>query len=132
VLREVGAFPVARGERDPRSIRLALQVLHAGHLLGMFPEGTRSRPGQLGPFHGGAMRLAEKVGAPIVPACVVGSGRLFPRGARFPRPGMIFIRFGRPVQMADLVGPRPSPEQRAQATETVRRRVAALMRGERV
>lgn len=127
VLREIGVFPVQRGEADARAIKLALQVLREGELLGMFPEGTRSPSGELQLMRAGAVRIAEKMDVPIVPACVVGSARLMPKGALFPRPGVIQIRYGSPYRLSDLYGPRLTQAQRQAAVADMRARIVALM-----
>ncbi len=71
LLRLVGAFPVRRGESDRRAIRQALALLEAGKVLGMFPEGTRSRSGQLQQAQTGIAFLAKRGGAAVVPMALV-------------------------------------------------------------
>jgi len=61
------AFPVRRGEADRSAYRRALQVLSEGKALGIFPEGHRSPTGYLQPARPGAILLAQRSGAPIVP-----------------------------------------------------------------
>ncbi|RME87280.1 MAG: 1-acyl-sn-glycerol-3-phosphate acyltransferase [Anaerolineae bacterium] len=76
VLRNLGAFPVYRGERDQWAIRHARKVLEHGQTLGMFPEGTRNRGRGLRVGKTGTARLAIEMGCPIVPMAVVGSDRI--------------------------------------------------------
>ncbi len=85
VLRNLGAFPVYRGEKDRWARLHAARVLDQGQTLGMFPEGTRSRGRGLGVAKTGTARLAIEKGAPIVPMAIVGTDRFFkhfPRRAR--------------------------------------------------
>jgi 1-acyl-sn-glycerol-3-phosphate acyltransferase len=74
--RQAGAFPVDRGKPDRTALRHAQQLLADGLLVGVFPEGTRSRTGGLiQPFPGASM-VATRSGAPIIPCAIVGSERL--------------------------------------------------------
>ncbi len=76
ILRNLGAFPVYRGEHDQWAIRHARKVLEHGQTLGMFPEGTRNRGRGLRVAKTGTARLAIEMGCPIVPMAVVGSDRI--------------------------------------------------------
>jgi 1-acyl-sn-glycerol-3-phosphate acyltransferase len=100
----LGSFPVDRGGADRRAMRLAREVLGRGDLLLMFPEGTRSPEGRLGPGLPGAGSLGLVPGVAVVPAAVWGS-----------QMGLAPIRvvFGPPLDLSDLTdGPRG---RRAQA-----------------
>ena len=77
VLRDLGAFPVHRGENDAWALRHARRVLDHRQTLGMFPEGTRSRGRGLGIARTGTARLAIEAHCPILPAIVTGSDQLF-------------------------------------------------------
>jgi 1-acyl-sn-glycerol-3-phosphate acyltransferase len=91
-MRAYGCIPVRRGAVDTAAVRLALRALEAGVKVGVFPEGRVSpAPGPLRP---GAGMLAATAGVPILPVAVVGSGRVFPLGARFPRPGRVTVKIG--------------------------------------
>ncbi len=76
VFRDLGAFPVYRGEGDAWALRHAHRVLEAGQVLGMFPEGHRSKGSGLGPAKTGAARLAIEAGCPILPLAITGTHRL--------------------------------------------------------
>lgn len=91
----VGTFPVKRGQRDRGAIQEAVDLVRSGHVLGMFPEGTRSRDGVLGTGHSGAVRIAIAAGAPILPVIVLNSDELFQRMLlrRWRRPE-VTVRFG--------------------------------------
>ena len=70
LLRMLGAFPVRRGTADRAAIRRSLEVLERRGVLGVFPEGTRSRTGRLQEGQGGAAFIAMKANVPIVPMAV--------------------------------------------------------------
>lgn len=91
-LRRIHAIPVSRGRADREALSQALAVLRQGQALVIFPEGTRSRSGQLGEFHKGVAFLARRSGAPIVPVGVQG-----PYGWRRP----VVIRFGPAFRLPD-------------------------------
>lgn len=72
ILHELGAFPVDRRIADSRAIRRALQILQEGGVIGLFPEGTRGKPGRLQKAQKGAALIAGRSGAPVLPVLVVG------------------------------------------------------------
>ena len=82
VFRNMGAFPVYRGEKDQWALTHAARVLEHGEILGMFPEGTRSRGAGLGVAKTGSARLAIEAGCMIIPMAIIGSDKFF---HRFPR-----------------------------------------------
>jgi 1-acyl-sn-glycerol-3-phosphate acyltransferase len=75
------------------------ELLKAGELVGVFPEGTRSSDGgeSLGQAHGGAAFFALRADVPIVPMAFVGTERVWPRGQRFPKLRRVSITFGEPI-----------------------------------
>jgi len=91
VLRKMGAFPVKRGTVDRMAIKQAVRELKNGHVLGIFPEGTRIKKDGLGRFHSGMASLALMTGVPIVPVAVVGT-RTLPK-----KKETIAILIGEPV-----------------------------------
>jgi 1-acyl-sn-glycerol-3-phosphate acyltransferase len=81
-LRQLGGFPVYRGAGDEWALSHAEKVLRAGQVLGIFPEGTRSKGKGLKPAKTGAARLALAVGCPIIPVALYGPQYLFKRVSR--------------------------------------------------
>jgi len=67
----MGAFPVNRGTGDTSAIDTARDILKRGHVLGIFPEGTRSKTGELGRGKSGAALLAAQTDAYVLPVCLV-------------------------------------------------------------
>jgi 1-acyl-sn-glycerol-3-phosphate acyltransferase len=106
----LGAFPVRRGESDAEALETARVILKQGGLLSLFPEGTRVRdPEGLGVPKRGAVRLALETGAPLVPAAITGTEKLFFHGV--PRPTTVRLSFGEPIPVEDL---EPTPETAAE------------------
>lgn len=106
LLVALGAFPVRRGAADEDALDTARAILRQGGVLALFPEGTRIRdPEALGEPRSGAGRLALETGAPLVPAAISGSERLFL--GPLPKPRRVALSFGEPIAVDGLA---PSPE----------------------
>jgi 1-acyl-sn-glycerol-3-phosphate acyltransferase len=84
VLEFARQIPVRRGTPDRTALRRALDVLSAGGVLGVFPEGTRGE-GRLESVQHGIGYLALRAGCPVVPVVCVGTADALPKGRRFPR-----------------------------------------------
>ena len=121
-LTACGAFPVRRGERDTVAIERAVQLCLEGHIVVMFPEGTRRQKGMRkrreARWRSGAARIALEAGVPLVPAAVAGTQHLR-------RLARMKVAYGRPLDLTDLVG-LPLEEAAATATERLRVEVEAL------
>lgn len=100
---QVYAFPVKRGIADRNAIRTALTRLREGHLLGIFPEGTRNKQeDHVLPLQSGASLFAIKTGSPIIPVVVHGTGKL-----RFRQ--TIHVVIGKPIYVKE--GQKASKEE---------------------
>lgn len=110
LIQELKAFPVRRGMADRIAIRTAMNILDSGELLGVFPEGTRSKTGSLGKPEPGVAMIAVKTGAPIIPTAVIGTGdighKLLPR---------FKVKFGRPIIVDKGKYDRESMDQLSQS-----------------
>jgi 1-acyl-sn-glycerol-3-phosphate acyltransferase len=100
-LRAGGAFPVRRGEGDLEAIETAVELVRAGEIVVMFPEGTRREKGLRKKHrarpHTGAARIALTAEAPLVPAAIKGTDRIS-------RLGPLRVAYGKPVPLDDLRG----------------------------
>lgn len=121
-----GMIPVDRSGRGVgRSLRLALDRLAAGEVIGIFPEGTRSRTGELLEGQLGAAHLALKSGAPIVPVGIVGSADAMPVDQILPERGaQITIRVGAPIDLG--TSRRPTAANKRAVTEDLMAAIGAL------
>jgi 1-acyl-sn-glycerol-3-phosphate acyltransferase len=97
LITHLGAFPIHRGSADRESMAHSEAVLRQGHALVLFPEGTRKEGRQVAPLHDGAMFVAARTGAKVVPVGIGGSDRAMPKGAKLPRPAKIRIIVGVPL-----------------------------------
>ncbi|MDD2922603.1 MAG: lysophospholipid acyltransferase family protein [Anaerolineales bacterium] len=94
LIRNLGAFPVYRGEKDEWAMRHAAKVLAHRQTLGMFPEGTRSKGKGLNVAKTGTARLALDANCPIIPMAVVGTDMFF---KKFPRRAKVTIKLLPPI-----------------------------------
>lgn len=97
----MGAFPVERTGVSRRSTDLAGDLLVQGWSLLIFPEGGRSPDGWGQGHRRGAAFLATRAEVPVVPVHIEGTGGIFAKGDRRPRPGSTTVTFGRPLRLAD-------------------------------
>ena len=123
VLDGAGAFPVRRGLADVEAIETAVQLAQEGHVVVMFPEGTRREKGLVKRHQprprSGAARIALEAGVPLVPCAVAGTDRLS-------RLGPIRVAYGASVDLDDLRGSE-DPRNAAQvATERLMARIVEL------
>lgn len=103
--QKCGHIAVDRGHRESAKSSLAMvgRQIHDQRLhMVMFAEGTRSSDGELQPFKKGPFVLAIQAGAPVIPAAILGSGPLMPKGSFRIRPGKILIRVGRPIAVTGM------------------------------
>ena len=124
-----GVHPVDRGAADVEAFRLARRILDEGHILFVFPEGTRSPDGALHSAHDGVAVLAQRTGAPIVPVGIAGSHGVWPRGQSLPHPGgRVTLRVGSPFRPVEELPPGTDRRSaKALITTMIMERIAALL-----
>jgi 1-acyl-sn-glycerol-3-phosphate acyltransferase len=117
-----GAFPVRRGERDLQAIETAVSMCRQGHVVVMFPEGTRRKKGLRKKYearpHTGAARIALEAQVPLVPAAITGTDRLA-------RLGPIRVAYGPPIALDGLADREPR-DAAQEATERLMAEIARL------
>ena len=126
-LPRLWSFPVHRGAADRTAIAKATELLEAGELVGIFPEGTRVRHHgveALGEAHGGVAFIAMRAGVPVVPVGIAGTDRAWPEGKRIPRFPKVTVRFCDPVYPEDFT--EGGRKERVEAmTEEIMRRISS-------
>lgn len=93
IIRKLGVFPVRRGGADRQAIKTGLSLLEDNRVVAVFPEGTRSKTGELGRAGGGAFLMAVRSGAAVVPAYIDGTDL-----KRHPGWPKVRVIFGSPLE----------------------------------
>ncbi len=99
-----GDIPVVRGNRESgqKALEKCAEYLQRGMPVMIFPEGTRSRDGELLPFKSGAFRLAIENGSDILPLAVMGSSKAFPKGSWKVSKAKAYVAVGEPISTQGL------------------------------
>jgi 1-acyl-sn-glycerol-3-phosphate acyltransferase len=122
---QFGAFPVYRAGPTREAIRHANRILKQGQVLGMFPEGKRSKNGGMEPALLGSALIAYTNQVPVLPIGIAGSERIHGFNWMWRRP-RISLNIGRPFYLPDK-GPSPSREQLMESTDIIMNRVSELL-----
>ena len=124
VFEVVGFVPLERGNPDQSlpAVDRAADALRAGASFLIFPEGTRSRTGELLPFKKGGFIMAIKAGAPVVPVAILGARDAMRKGSPIIRPVTVSVRLGAPIETSAM-----TMRDRDALVGDARRRVAKLL-----
>ena len=120
LMRESGVVLIHPNTPDRKALEGMIAHLEGGDCVAVFPEGTRTKDGELGTFRAGAAVAARRAGVPIVPACIQGAYEAWPRSRAVPSPRKVRVRFGAPVA-----------GEREGAMEEARARIAAMLAEDR-
>jgi 1-acyl-sn-glycerol-3-phosphate acyltransferase len=126
VIKQIGAFPIRRGEGDREAIRYAQMLLEDGQALLMFPEGTRGDGTVLQPFASGPMMMAKKTGLPVIPIGISGTEKLFPKGTSRREKAKVTVVYGEAFTWAEVATAASEKENRALFVARLRRDIQAL------
>lgn len=124
VLRGLGAFPVERGKGDNTAIMKAIDTVKGGDVLAIFPEGTRSKDGQLRRFKSGAIVVAAQTGANIIPTSIYIEGIYDNKRKLRPR---VVVRYGELIPNQQLEVDVENPVTIKKASNCVRNAIAGLL-----
>jgi 1-acyl-sn-glycerol-3-phosphate acyltransferase len=102
--KAAAVIPVNRESPQQESIDAAVECIRGGGIFGVFPEGTRSRDGNLHKGYTGVARIAAATGVPVIPTAIMNSWKSMPKGAKLPRPAKCHVRFGAPMHFTMLPG----------------------------
>jgi 1-acyl-sn-glycerol-3-phosphate acyltransferase len=105
-MESVGQVPIDRtgGRASMAAIDTGVRVLREGHLLGVYPEGTRSPDGRLYRGRTGPARMALAAPAPVIPVAMIGTDKIQPTGQRVPNLHPLEIRIGTPLDFSRYAG----------------------------
>jgi len=122
ILKMLGAFPVKRGKGDITSMKRAYELLEEGHVVGIFPEGTRMKKGngRAANIRSGAVILASKSGVPMMPVAVRSDYRIF---------GKVEVFYGKPFYLDMDQDKKYSREELADISREAMEKVYALLEG---
>lgn len=115
LLPRIHAFPVKRGAGDRQALRAGLNILSEGKVMGLFPEGTRSKDGKLGKAFSGAGFFALRSSAHVIPCVILGSYRPFRK---------MRVVFGEPIDFSEL---RERKASAVEATEKIMTEIGMLV-----
>ncbi len=119
-ISKLEAFPIKRGAGDRGAIRESLKILESGRCFGIFPEGTRSRTGELQEGKAGAAMLALKAKVPVLPVGIKGSGQ----GKN------IIVRVGKPMYFDEYYDRKATKEDLEEITGRIMKEIRGLLERE--
>ena len=126
-LRLNAVLGIRRGAADLEAFRAAKHILDEGHVLGIFPEGTRSPNGALQEAKDGLAILALRTGAVILPVGCANTDRFWPRGGHPGFGGWVGLHVGRPFTLDEVTRGLGRREAQAAATDEIMGRIAGLL-----
>jgi 1-acyl-sn-glycerol-3-phosphate acyltransferase len=129
ILRYLGWIPIRRERVDRKAFDEAVRRLKAGHVVVIYPEGTRSPDGRLQPGKPGIGMIAAAAGCPVVPALLEGTYDALPPGASWIRVRPIKVIFGQPIDFSAVLEPENEDTKKViyqQMSEEIMDRIAAL------
>jgi 1-acyl-sn-glycerol-3-phosphate acyltransferase len=120
IIRWLGAFPVKRGRVGTESIKTGLKLLEDGHILGIFPEGTRMKNKQNKDVKAkpGAAMFAVKAGVPVIPVAISGNYKLFSK---------IRVVFGKPFYLEAEKDKKYTNEDFTEMSQYIMKKVYSLL-----
>jgi 1-acyl-sn-glycerol-3-phosphate acyltransferase len=126
LITSLHAFPVRQGEGDVGAVKETIRRLKEGHIVNVYPEGSRTETGELGPIEPGVALIVRRAGVPIVPVAIQGSYEAWPKHRRIFGPHPIRVMYGPPMDVANL-----KPREIVQQIEQVLRRLMGELRTRR-
>jgi 1-acyl-sn-glycerol-3-phosphate acyltransferase len=124
------AFPVIRHSADRTALKRSFDLLKKGHVLVIYPEGTRIDSGVLAEPEPGAGFIAQKAACPVLPVALTGTRECLPKGAKWPHRVRVTVEYGQPflVRQRRPNGERVSHEE---ASEAIMLAIAELLPADR-
>lgn len=120
LIRSLGAHPVQQGSADRGALKTVIGLLRSGEPVLLFPEGTRTHDGGIGIFQPGIASIAGRCDASVIPVCIEGAFRSWPRSRLFPAPARVGVFFGDPIA--------PSGRGRVEFTRLLHSRISDMQR----
>jgi len=111
-----------------RTIGSVSDVLRKGDCILIFPEGTRSKTGELGPFKRGSLMAAFSSGASVVPVAISGSYQMMPKKSYLINIVPVGIKFGQPISFNKYLGAKPTKEDYETELNRLREEILGLLK----
>ncbi|HEX8521653.1 MAG TPA: lysophospholipid acyltransferase family protein [Tepidisphaeraceae bacterium] len=102
LITNLNAFPVKRGEGDVGAVKEMIRRLEEGHMLAMFPEGTRTETGEMKSLEPGVALVLRRAKAAVVPAVIEGSFHAWPKGKNLPRAYPVRVLYGPVIDISGM------------------------------
>jgi len=101
LIKKAGAIPVKRNSRDITALKRAIELAKMGQCIGIFPEGSRAKPGQFRKPQSGVGLLVSKTEAQVIPVRIEGTDIVYPVGSKLPKIGKssITVKIGKPLEI---------------------------------
>ena len=126
MVRNTYVIPISRTAFRGGSIRVALDRLQQGYLVGIYPQGTRCT-GEPEVFKPGFLSLVRRTDAPVYPVAIVGADKAMPKGAWFVRPAKVTVVYGKPLNATEMDEIKNGDNDKAIA-ESMKQKVLELYR----
>ena len=118
ILNKLGVFPVKRGGADIGAIRTALRILNNGDIFCIFPEGTRSKTGEILKAKPGMAMIAIRARSPIIPIAIIGDYKLFSK---------VKIIIDKPIYLSDYYDKKVSTDEYRELSQEILNTIRGLM-----
>lgn len=102
LLRKTYVMSINRDAASPAMLRDAIRRIEHGFLVGVFPEGTRTHNGEIGPFKPGFISLIRRAQSTVYPVGIAGANLALPRRGWFLKPENVRVVFGEPITLEEL------------------------------
>jgi 1-acyl-sn-glycerol-3-phosphate acyltransferase len=102
LIRTLHAYPVRQGEGDVGAVKETIRRLQEGYIVNIYPEGSRTETGQIGPMEKGIALVIRRAGVPVVPVAIEGSYAAWPKDRKIFRGRPIRVIYGKPMDLSAL------------------------------
>ena len=110
LITALNAFPVKQGRGDLGAMKQSIAILQAGRALLVFPEGTRTKDGEMEPLASGISLLIRRAKVPVIPVAIDGAYKAWPRSSLIFKPSKIRVMFGSPIDFSNHNSDEIAPE----------------------
>ncbi len=125
-ISNLNAFPVKRGAVDRGALEKTWKLLEEGEVVLIFPEGTRSKDGELQKPFAGVGMLIHKAKIPVVPCYLEGTYEHFSSKMKYPKPGKVRVIYGEPLDFSDYYSQPGTRDVYEKITEKIMEKIAQL------